>query len=103
MEGWCWQGQRPPKGRSRSGAGRLQRRPRLRCGFRLRALYAVSGTKWLQNGMEGAVHNSQSTVVLGEVHRSPPTLRRHGCRVLVLWTERTSNETADLSDFIVTT
>src|SRR6516164_2765007 len=62
-----------------------------------------SGTKWLQNGMEGAVHNSQYTVVLGEVYRWPPTPRRHGCRMLVLWTERTSNETADLSDFIVTT
>src|SRR6516164_6205060 len=32
-----------------------------------------SGTKWLRNGMEGAIHNSQSTV-LGEVHRSPPWL-----------------------------
>jgi hypothetical protein len=37
----------------------------------------------------------------GNVHG--PHTTENGCRVLVLWPERTSNETADLSDFIVVT
>jgi quercetin dioxygenase-like cupin family protein len=40
-------------------------------------------------------------VKAGNVHG--PHTTENGCKVLVLWTERTSHETADLSDFIVTT
>ena len=32
-----------------------------------------------------------------------PHTTENGCRVLVLWTERTSHEAADLNDFIVAT
>ena len=28
-----------------------------------------------------------------------PQITKNGCKLLVLWTERTSNESADLSDF----
>jgi hypothetical protein len=32
-----------------------------------------------------------------------PHSTQNGCRLLVLWTERSSHEAADLSDFIVAT
>jgi quercetin dioxygenase-like cupin family protein len=37
----------------------------------------------------------------GNVHG--PHSTRHGCRLLVLWTERASKEVADLSDFTLAT
>jgi hypothetical protein len=35
----------------------------------------------------------------GKVHG--PHTTKNGCRLLVLWTERSSKESADLSDFII--
>jgi redox-sensitive bicupin YhaK (pirin superfamily) len=35
----------------------------------------------------------------GNVHG--PHTTKNGCKLLILWTERTSKETADLSDFVV--
>ena len=37
----------------------------------------------------------------GNVHG--PHATKNGCKLLILWTERTSKETADLSDFVVAT
>jgi hypothetical protein len=37
----------------------------------------------------------------GNVHG--PHTTKNGCRLLVLWTERTSKEAADLGDFIIAT
>jgi len=37
----------------------------------------------------------------GKVHG--PHTTKNGCRLLILWTERTSKEAADLSDFVLAT
>jgi quercetin dioxygenase-like cupin family protein len=63
------------------------------------ALYVVEGS--FTN--EGKQYEAGTSLHFkaGNVHG--PHSTKNGCRLLVLWTERTSNESADLSDFIVAT
>jgi hypothetical protein len=63
------------------------------------ALYVVEGN--FIN--EGKLYEAGTSLHFkaGNVHG--PHSTKNGCRLLVLWTERTSKESADLSDFIIAT
>jgi hypothetical protein len=61
------------------------------------ALYIVEGD--LTN--EGKQYQAGTSLHFkaGNVHG--PHTSKNGCKLLILWTQRTSNETADLSDFVL--
>ena len=61
------------------------------------ALYVVEGD--LTN--EGKQYQAGSSLHFkaGNVHG--PHTTKNGCKLLILWTERTSKEAADLSDFVI--
>ena len=63
------------------------------------ALYVVEG----DFANEGKQYQAGTSLHFkaGNVHG--PHTTKNGCRLLILWTERTSHESADLSDFIVAT
>ena len=61
-------------------------------------LYIVEGD--FTNGDKRYRPGTTLHIKAGNTHG--PHTTESGCRVLVLWTERTSHETADLNDFIVT-
>jgi hypothetical protein len=50
---------------------------------------------------EGDFTNEGKQYQAGKVHG--PHTTKNGCRLLVLWTERSSKESADLSDFTLAT
>ena len=52
---------------------------------------------------DGKPYRAGTTLHIKAGNLHGPHTTENGCRVLVLWTERTSHETADLSDFIVAT
>jgi mannose-6-phosphate isomerase-like protein (cupin superfamily) len=62
-------------------------------------LYVVEGD-FLNEGKEYQAGTSLH-IKAGTTHG--PHSTRNGCKLLVLWTERTLHEAADLSDFIVAT
>src|SRR5215510_4650927 len=51
--------------------------------------------------VEGDCTNEGNHFQAGKVHG--PHTTKNGCRLLVLWTERSSKESADLSDFTLAT
>jgi quercetin dioxygenase-like cupin family protein len=63
------------------------------------ALYVVEGD--FTN--EGKLYDAGTSLHFkaGSIHG--PHTTKNGCKLLVLWTERTSRESADLSDFTVAT
>jgi len=61
------------------------------------ALYVVEGD-FINEGKQYQEGTSLHFRV-GNVHG--PHTTKNGCRLLVLWTERTSHESADLSDFTI--
>ena len=52
---------------------------------------------------EGKSYGPGDSLHIKAGHSHGPHTTRNGCKVLVLWTERTEHETADLSDFAVAT
>jgi mannose-6-phosphate isomerase-like protein (cupin superfamily) len=52
---------------------------------------------------EGKQYDAGTTLHIKAGMPHGPHTTQKGCRLLVLWTERTSHEAADLSDFIVAT
>jgi quercetin dioxygenase-like cupin family protein len=52
---------------------------------------------------EGKHYNAGTTLHIKAGMPHGPHSTKNGCRLLVLWTERTLNESADLSDFVVAT
>ena len=61
------------------------------------ALYVVEGD-FINEGKQYQAGTSLHFKA-GKVHG--PHATKNGCKLLVLWTERTSKEAADLSDFII--
>jgi quercetin dioxygenase-like cupin family protein len=61
------------------------------------ALYVVEGD--LTN--EGKQYPAGTSLHFKADHVHGPHTTKNGCKLLALWTERTSHESADLSDFIV--
>ena len=62
------------------------------------ALYVVEGD-FTNEGKQYQVGTSLHFKA-GNAHG--PHTTKNGCRLLILWTERTTKETADLTDFVVT-
>ena len=61
------------------------------------ALYVVQGD--FTN--EGKQYPAGTSLHFKAGKQHGPHLTNNGCRLLVLWTERTSHEAADLSDFVL--
>ena len=61
------------------------------------ALYVVEGD--FTN--EGKQYPAGTSLHFKAGKQHGPHLTNNGCRLLVLWTERTSHEAADLSDFVL--
>jgi quercetin dioxygenase-like cupin family protein len=59
------------------------------------ALYVVEGD--FTN--EGKQYQAGTSLHFKAGNAHGPHATKNGCRLLVLWTERTSHESADLSDF----
>jgi quercetin dioxygenase-like cupin family protein len=61
------------------------------------ALYVVEGD--FTN--EGKQYQAGTSLHFKAGREHGPHTTRNGCRLLILWTERTANEAADLSDFVI--
>jgi quercetin dioxygenase-like cupin family protein len=63
------------------------------------ALYVIEGD--LTN--EGKQYQAGTSLHFKAGNAHGPHSTKNGCKLLILWTERTSKEAADLSDFVVAT
>jgi hypothetical protein len=63
------------------------------------ALYVVEGD--FTN--EGKQYQAGTSLHFKAGNLHGPHATKNGCKLLILWTERTSKQTADLSDFVVAT
>jgi redox-sensitive bicupin YhaK (pirin superfamily) len=61
------------------------------------ALYVVEGD--FTN--EGKQYQTGTSLHFKAGTEHGPHTTKHGCKLLVLWTERTANEAADLTDFVI--
>ena len=61
------------------------------------ALYVVEGD--FTN--EGKQYQTGTSLHFKAGTEHGPHTTKHGCKLLVLWTERTTNEAADLTDFVI--
>ena len=63
------------------------------------ALYVVEG----DFNNEGKQYQAGTSLHFKAGNEHGPHSTKNGCKLLILWTERTSKEAADLSDFVVAT
>jgi hypothetical protein len=50
---------------------------------------------------EGKQYQADTSLHFKADKEHGPHTTRNGCKLLVLWTERTANEAADLTDFVI--